>query len=140
MLAHTFKILFPGLGRLQVQGHHPRTSSQYFRAITLLLCKAPLSSPNIHHHHFAKRAQFVTSGFPIKAANPTREIEMEVLVVTRAEELVRRAMKGNDASHDAAHAFRVRDLALSLAHEEGLSSSPDSLLIVCSFFFFFFYY
>ncbi|XXG60354.1 hypothetical protein AAC387_Pa04g2282 [Persea americana] len=55
---------------------------------------------------------------------------MEVLVVTRAEELVRRAMKGNDASHDAAHAFRVRDLALSLAHEEGLSSSPDSLLIV----------
>ncbi|KAL2544262.1 Metal-dependent phosphohydrolase [Forsythia ovata] len=39
-------------------------------------------------------------------------------------------MKGNDASHDAAHAFRVRDLALSLALEEGISSSSDSALIV----------
>lgn len=50
-------------------------------------------------------------------------------VIQKAEELVKRAMKGNDASHDAAHAFRVRDLALSLAHEEGLSS-PDSLFTV----------
>ncbi|CAM8943448.1 unnamed protein product [Rhodiola kirilowii] len=39
-------------------------------------------------------------------------------------------MKGNDASHDAAHVFRVRDLALSLACEEGLSSSTDSMEIV----------
>ncbi|KAG8375038.1 hypothetical protein BUALT_Bualt10G0058100 [Buddleja alternifolia] len=39
-------------------------------------------------------------------------------------------MKGNDASHDSAHAFRVRDLALSLAREEGLSASPHSMLIV----------
>lgn len=65
-------------------------------------------------------------------------MEMDLLVVRKAEDLVRRAMKGNDASHDAAHAFRVRDLALSLAHEEGLSSSPDSILIVCPFFVFFF--
>ncbi|CAH9140048.1 unnamed protein product [Cuscuta epithymum] len=51
-------------------------------------------------------------------------------VIQKAEELVQRAMKSNDASHDAAHAFRVRDLALSLAREEGLSSSPDSMLTV----------
>lgn len=50
-------------------------------------------------------------------------------VVRRAEEVVRKAMHGRDASHDAAHAFRVRDLALSLAGEEGLSST-DSLQIV----------
>ncbi|KAI3516897.1 hypothetical protein L1887_16035 [Cichorium endivia] len=50
--------------------------------------------------------------------------------VRNAERLVEAMMKGNDASHDAAHAFRVRDLALSLAHEEGLSSSPISLEIV----------
>lgn len=48
----------------------------------------------------------------------------------RAEKLVEEVMKGNDASHDAAHVFRVRDLALSLAREEGLSSSPDSMEIV----------
>ncbi|XP_057500581.1 uncharacterized protein LOC130784645 [Actinidia eriantha] len=47
-----------------------------------------------------------------------------------AEKLVESAMKGNDASHDAAHVFRVRDLALSLAREEGLSASPDSMEIV----------
>lgn len=51
-------------------------------------------------------------------------------IVVKAEELVESAMKGNDASHDAAHAFRVRDLALSLAREEGLSASPHSMLIV----------
>ncbi|KAL5983066.1 hypothetical protein ACLOJK_017146 [Asimina triloba] len=50
--------------------------------------------------------------------------------VRKAEKLVERAMKGNDASHDAAHAFRVRDLALSLANEEGLLSSPHSRLVV----------
>ncbi|KAG8092041.1 hypothetical protein GUJ93_ZPchr0012g19751 [Zizania palustris] len=49
--------------------------------------------------------------------------------VRRAEELVEREMGGRDASHDAAHALRVRDLALSLAAELGLSS-PDRLLIV----------
>ncbi|KAA8528921.1 hypothetical protein F0562_033591 [Nyssa sinensis] len=47
-----------------------------------------------------------------------------------AEKLVQSAMKGYDASHDAAHVFRVRDVALSLAREEGLSSSPDSMEIV----------
>lgn len=54
-------------------------------------------------------------------------------IIVKAEGLVESAMKGNDASHDAAHAFRVRDLALSLAREEGLSDSPDSILIVRQF-------
>lgn len=51
-----------------------------------------------------------------------------VTTVRNAEKLVERTMKGNDASHDAAHVWRVRDLALSLAQEEGLSS--DSMEIV----------
>ncbi|XP_010908458.1 uncharacterized protein [Elaeis guineensis] len=51
-------------------------------------------------------------------------------VVRKAERLVVSTMGGRDASHDAAHAFRVRDLALSLAKEEGLDSSPRSLEIV----------
>lgn len=50
--------------------------------------------------------------------------------VRKAEALVEKAMKGNDASHDAAHVWRVRDLALSLASEEGLSSDPHSMEIV----------
>ncbi|XP_028766998.1 uncharacterized protein LOC114724729 [Neltuma alba] len=50
--------------------------------------------------------------------------------VRNAELLVEKAMKGNDASHDPAHVWRVRDLALSLAREEGLSSSPTSMEIV----------
>ncbi|KAL2927358.1 Uncharacterized protein RDABS01_000444 [Bienertia sinuspersici] len=50
--------------------------------------------------------------------------------IKRAEKLVEETMKGNDASHDAAHVIRVRDLALSLAAEEGLSSSPHSMFIV----------
>ncbi|EER94051.1 hypothetical protein BDA96_01G227900 [Sorghum bicolor] len=49
--------------------------------------------------------------------------------VRQAEELVEREMGGRDASHDAAHALRVRDLALSLAAEEGLSA-PSRLLTV----------
>ncbi|XP_057961652.1 uncharacterized protein LOC131153394 isoform X2 [Malania oleifera] len=53
-----------------------------------------------------------------------------VETVKNAENLVESAMKGNDASHDAAHVFRVRDLALSLSLEEGLSSSPQSMQIV----------
>ncbi|XP_020093401.1 uncharacterized protein LOC109713648 [Ananas comosus] len=52
-------------------------------------------------------------------------------VVRKAEELVASAMAGRDASHDAAHAFRVRDLALSLAREEeNNNSSSISLEIV----------
>ncbi|XP_057802759.1 uncharacterized protein LOC131018035 [Salvia miltiorrhiza] len=51
-------------------------------------------------------------------------------ILLKAEELVKFSMKGNDASHDAAHAFRVRDLALFLAREEGFSASPHSMLIV----------
>ncbi|KAL7122922.1 hypothetical protein ACP275_01G074400 [Erythranthe tilingii] len=51
-------------------------------------------------------------------------------IIVKAEELVESSMKSNDASHDAAHAFRVRDLALSLSAEEGLSNSPDSILTV----------
>lgn len=50
--------------------------------------------------------------------------------VRKAEKLVETAMQGNDASHDTAHVFRVRDLALSLALEEGLSSSTESMEIV----------
>ncbi|KAL7163122.1 hypothetical protein ACSBR2_039257 [Camellia fascicularis] len=50
--------------------------------------------------------------------------------VKKAEKLMVSAMKANDASHDASHVFGVRDLALSLALEEGLSSSPDSMEIV----------
>ncbi|KAL5721500.1 hypothetical protein ACHQM5_005139 [Ranunculus cassubicifolius] len=53
--------------------------------------------------------------------------ETKSSIVIRAEKLVESAMKGNDGSHDAAHSFRVRDLALSLAHEEGLHSSPQSV-------------
>ncbi|KAK8936946.1 hypothetical protein KSP39_PZI012580 [Platanthera zijinensis] len=37
-----------------------------------------------------------------------------------AEKLVVSMMAGRDASHDAAHAFKVRDLSLSRAREEGL--------------------
>ncbi|XP_039014513.1 uncharacterized protein LOC120144539 [Hibiscus syriacus] len=46
--------------------------------------------------------------------------------VKRAKQLVETSMKGNDASH----VWRVRDLALSLAREEHLSSNPDSMEIV----------
>ena len=59
-------------------------------------------------------------------------------IVKRAEKLVEDFMGGNDASHDVAHVFRVRDLALSLATEEGLSSSPHSMFIVITFSLFFF--
>ncbi|KAF8009077.1 hypothetical protein BT93_J0154 [Corymbia citriodora subsp. variegata] len=51
-------------------------------------------------------------------------------VVTKAEKLMEEHMKGNDSSHDAWHVFRVRDLALSLAREEGLDSHPGSIEIV----------
>ncbi|CAI8594309.1 unnamed protein product [Vicia faba] len=50
--------------------------------------------------------------------------------VRKAEALVEKAMKGNDASHDAVHVWRARDLALSLASEEGLSSDPHSMEIL----------
>ncbi|CAL9065459.1 unnamed protein product [Musa banksii] len=42
-------------------------------------------------------------------------------IVWKAEKLVAATMGERDASHDAAHAFRVRGLALSLAKEEALS-------------------
>lgn len=54
--------------------------------------------------------------------------ERQIRTLKRAEDLVESTMKGRDASHDASHAFRVRDLALSLAVEEGLES--QSLEIV----------
>ncbi|RZC75036.1 hypothetical protein C5167_050516 [Papaver somniferum] len=44
---------------------------------------------------------------------------MSESVISKAEKLVISSMKANDASHDASHALRVRDLALSLAKEEG---------------------
>ncbi|KAH9771666.1 HD domain-containing protein [Citrus sinensis] len=46
--------------------------------------------------------------------------------VRKAEKLVERNMKGNDASHDASHVWRVRDLALSLAREEGRVTECDT--------------
>ncbi|KAK8952389.1 hypothetical protein KSP39_PZI004906 [Platanthera zijinensis] len=52
----------------------------------------------------------------------------QIRTLKMAEKLVVSTMAGRDASHDAAHAFRVRDLALSLAREEGLES--QSLEIV----------
>ena len=53
--------------------------------------------------------------------------EMEMMdIVGKAEKLVEAAMKGNDA----AHVFRVRDMAVSLALEEGLSFCSDSMEIV----------
>lgn len=58
-------------------------------------------------------------------------------IVKNAEKLVEMGMKGNDASHDEAHVWRVRDLALSLAREEGLASNPESLEIVIFVFCFF---
>jgi HD superfamily phosphodiesterase len=64
------------------------------------------------------------------AGAETRERMERKETVRKAEALVEKAMKGNDASHDAAHVWRVRDLALSLASEEGLSSDPDSMEIV----------
>jgi hypothetical protein len=51
-------------------------------------------------------------------------------VVAMAEELVHKVMGQWDSSHDPFHAFRVRDLALSLAKEEALP--PNSLQIVCT--------
>ncbi|KAK9106325.1 hypothetical protein Syun_022336 [Stephania yunnanensis] len=56
--------------------------------------------------------------------------ELGETVLKRAEKLVISSMKANDASHDASHAFRVRDLALSLAREEGLCSSPQTMRII----------
>ncbi|KAG7597353.1 HD domain [Arabidopsis suecica] len=55
---------------------------------------------------------------------------MAAKTMRKAEELVEKAMKGNDASHDSWHVWRVRDLALSIAREEGLSSNSDSMEIV----------
>jgi len=49
-------------------------------------------------------------------------------IVAAAEELVQQVMGAWDSSHDPFHALRVRDLALSLAAQEGLQ--PPSLLIV----------
>lgn len=60
----------------------------------------------------------------------TRERMEKKDTIRKAEALVEKAMKGNDASHDAAHVWRVRDLALSLATEEGLSTDPHSMEIV----------
>lgn len=49
-------------------------------------------------------------------------------VVAAAEALVENVMGSWDGSHDPFHAYRVRNLALSLASEEGLH--PDSLHVV----------
>ncbi|CAN8292898.1 unnamed protein product [Cochlearia groenlandica] len=54
-------------------------------------------------------------------------METAATTMRKAEELVRKTMKGNDGSHDLYHVWRVRDLALSIAREEGLSSNSDSM-------------
>ncbi|XP_030454365.1 uncharacterized protein LOC115675747 [Syzygium oleosum] len=58
------------------------------------------------------------------------EMGRSEVVEAEAEKLMEGHMKGNDSSHEAWHVFRVRDLALSLAREEGLASRPDSMEIV----------
>lgn len=73
------------------------------------------------HFYIAERTRHV--GTQSKRVMARKE------TVRNAEELVERIMKGNDASHDAAHVWRVRDLALTLAREEGLFSS-ESMEIV----------
>lgn len=50
-------------------------------------------------------------------------------VVQEAQVLVKRVMDQWDSSHDAFHALRVRDLALSLASEQLLP--PAAKQIVC---------
>ncbi|XBJ16595.1 hypothetical protein VPH35_008188 [Triticum aestivum] len=69
------------------------------------------------------------NGLSAASCSAHRTQKMAAAAVRCAEELVEREMSGRDASHDAAHALRVRDLALSLAAEQGVSS-PDRLLIV----------
>ncbi|KAK1568427.1 hypothetical protein Q3G72_024344 [Acer saccharum] len=59
-----------------------------------------------------------------------REMGMSREIIRKAENLVERSMKGNDPSHDPPHVWRVRDLALSLARDQGLSSNPDSMLVI----------
>lgn len=63
------------------------------------------------------------------------EGKKKAAVIVAAEELVHQVMGAWDSSHDPFHALRVRDLALSLACEEGLRLS--SFLTVSSTLFFF---
>jgi uncharacterized protein len=49
--------------------------------------------------------------------------------VRNTEKLVDRTTRGNDASQDATHVWRVRELALSLAREEGLFSKLKDIVI-----------
>lgn len=92
--------------------------------------------------HLLDKCELLAFGLIDSTATGTEYREKKVVmegwrdVVRRAEKLVQESMKGNDASHDAAHVYRVRDLALAIAAEEGLSSSPDSMLIVIIFPFF----
>ncbi|CAA0820476.1 Metal-dependent phosphohydrolase [Striga hermonthica] len=98
-------------------------------------------APIIERRHYTYCRASLHKSYPLSAAISSpfappsiqrvgRESMGKSEIIARAEELVKSAMGGNDASHDAAHAFRVRDLALSLAREEGFSSSPDSILIL----------
>ena len=49
-------------------------------------------------------------------------------VLRGSEALVQSVMSLWDSSHDSFHAFRVRDLALSLAAEEGLSTDQKKIV------------
>jgi uncharacterized protein len=76
------------------------------------------------------RRAYISQARSAVAGAEIRERMERKETVRKAEALVEKAMKGNDASRDAAYVWRVRDLALSLASEEGLSSDPDSMEIV----------
>ncbi|KAI4373144.1 hypothetical protein MLD38_011303 [Melastoma candidum] len=66
----------------------------------------------------------------MEGKSPSSSSSASAGVVAKAEKLMREVMSGNDASHDAWHVLRVRDLALSIAREEGLSGDLDSMEIV----------
>ncbi|KAK0575392.1 hypothetical protein LWI29_038341 [Acer saccharum] len=72
----------------------------------------------------------VSSSSSSYCPSSAQEMEVSREIIDKAENLVERSMKGNDPSHDPPHVWRVRDLALSLARDQGLSSNPDSMLVI----------
>ncbi|KAJ4849417.1 hypothetical protein Tsubulata_007254 [Turnera subulata] len=88
--------------------------------------RRPESTLPVNRYSSSSSRSHVAFGCRVKREGDMGRVE----TVKKAEKLVEKAMAGNDASHDAAHVWRVRDLALSLAREEGLSSNPDSMEIV----------
>ncbi|CAA0812124.1 Cellulase (glycosyl hydrolase family 5) protein [Striga hermonthica] len=145
----------PALRRRSISDHRTQPTSGKSNLLSLLMLQRVLHhGPSrdllsravvLPHHYIYCRKSFLKSNhFQVATAADShlqassvlrgnankRERMVKSEIIARAEELVKSAMGGNDASHDAAHAFRVRDLALSLAREEGFSTSPDSILTV----------